>query len=162
MTNNRPLHNLTTRHRIGLLFALSCAYITRLRLPLALDDAEGRRIGASDSFERLESAPDEPGSRAYSIHLVDGRTLWILRPPPRGRGRAPMMAGGLVAPMRGPGPAPLPGWTVPWLSGGLGLAALLLVLFVAVAAGAWPVVRRLTRRLEALQRGVEAFGAGAA
>ena len=32
---------------------------------------------------------------------------------------------------------------------------------VAVAAGAWPVVRRLTRRLEALKQGVEAFGAGA-
>jgi signal transduction histidine kinase len=37
----------------------------------------------------------------------------------------------------------------------------LVVLFVAVAAGAWPVVRRLTRRLEALKQGVEAFGAGA-
>jgi signal transduction histidine kinase len=35
------------------------------------------------------------------------------------------------------------------------------VLLASVAAGAWPVVRRLTRRLEALQRGVEAFGAGA-
>jgi signal transduction histidine kinase len=34
------------------------------------------------------------------------------------------------------------------------------VLFVAVAAGAFPVVRRLTRRLEALKRGVEQFGAG--
>jgi signal transduction histidine kinase len=43
---------------------------------------------------------------------------------------------------------------------GLGLAVMLLVLFVAVAAGAWPVVRRLTRRLEALQSGVEKFGAG--
>ena len=37
----------------------------------------------------------------------------------------------------------------------------LVVLFVAVAAGAYPVVRRLTRRLEALKRGVEQFGAGA-
>jgi len=36
----------------------------------------------------------------------------------------------------------------------------LIVLFVAVAAGAYPVVRRLTRRLEALKRGVEEFGAG--
>jgi signal transduction histidine kinase len=38
---------------------------------------------------------------------------------------------------------------------------LLALLFVAVAASAYPVVRRLTRRLEALQRGVERFGAGA-
>jgi two-component system, OmpR family, sensor histidine kinase RstB len=43
----------------------------------------------------------------------------------------------------------------------LGLVVLLAVLFAAVAAGAWPVVRRLTRRLEALKAGVEAFGGGA-
>jgi signal transduction histidine kinase len=47
------------------------------------------------------------------------------------------------------------------LPAGLGLAVLLGLLFVAVATGAFPVVRRLTRRLEALQQGVEAFGAGA-
>jgi signal transduction histidine kinase len=38
---------------------------------------------------------------------------------------------------------------------------LLALLFLAVAAGAFPVVRRLTRRLEALKQGVETFGAGA-
>jgi signal transduction histidine kinase len=47
------------------------------------------------------------------------------------------------------------------LPDGVALALLLLVLFVAVAGGAWPVVRHLTRRLEALKQGVEAFGAGA-
>jgi len=41
------------------------------------------------------------------------------------------------------------------------MVLLLVVLFVAVAGGAFPVVRRLTRRLEALKQGVEAFGAGA-
>ncbi|HKX94624.1 MAG TPA: ATP-binding protein, partial [Methylibium sp.] len=41
------------------------------------------------------------------------------------------------------------------------LVALLLMLFLAVAGGAYPVVRRLTRRLENLKQGVEAFGAGA-
>ncbi|MBL8305651.1 MAG: HAMP domain-containing histidine kinase, partial [Rubrivivax sp.] len=46
-------------------------------------------------------------------------------------------------------------------TGGWGLVLLMVLLFVAVAAGAWPVVRRLTRRLEALKQGVEAFGAGA-
>jgi len=48
-----------------------------------------------------------------------------------------------------------PGW-----QRGVGLVVVLVVLFVAVAAGAFPVVRRLTRRLEALKRGVEQFGAG--
>jgi signal transduction histidine kinase len=37
----------------------------------------------------------------------------------------------------------------------------LVVLFIAIAAGAYPVVRRLTRRLESLKQGVEQFGAGA-
>jgi signal transduction histidine kinase len=37
---------------------------------------------------------------------------------------------------------------------------LLLALTLAVAIGAYPVVRRLTRRLERLQRGVDALGAG--
>jgi signal transduction histidine kinase len=128
----------------------------RLRLPLALDDGQGRRIGASASYLRREAdAPPGP-RRGQPIRLVDGRTLWIMRPPP----------------MRGPGPGPMPGRRgegggdappLPWwgLPGGLGLAAFLLVLFAAIAAGAWPVVRRLTRRLEALKQGVEAFGEGA-
>ena len=42
---------------------------------------------------------------------------------------------------------------------GIGLAFLGLLL-VAIAVGAYPVVRRLTRRLERLQRGVTALGAG--
>ncbi len=53
-------------------------------------------------------------------------------------------------------------WLLPHvLPEGVGLAALLVVIFIAVAGGAWPVVRRLTRRLESLKQGVEAFGAGA-
>ena len=43
---------------------------------------------------------------------------------------------------------------------GTGLVVILVLLFIAVAAGAFPVVRRLTRRLEVLKRGVEQFGAG--
>ena len=121
---------------------------TRLRLPLALDDAAGRRIAASDSFARRELETPDAARRLRAIGLSDGRTLWVPRP-----------GGG-----HGAGPN-RPGRRPPWLgppqwSDGVGLVALLLVLFMAVAAGAWPVVRRLTRRLEALQRGVEAFGAG--
>jgi signal transduction histidine kinase len=144
---------------------------SRLRLPLALDDAEGRRIGASASFlQREDEAPAGP-RRRQSIRLVDGRTLWFLRPPLRepggGPGRGMMRADGPMPMAQGwrsggpPGGAPPPWWSASVLPGGLGLAALSLVLFLAIGAGAWPVVRRLTRRLEALKRGVEAFGAGA-
>lgn len=56
-------------------------------------------------------------------------------------------------------------WAVarPWRTRGgppVAWGALLLALTVAVALGAYPMVRRLTRRLERLQAGVEALGAG--
>jgi signal transduction histidine kinase len=54
-------------------------------------------------------------------------------------------------------------WLVvpPWLlSGAPALILSLLLLFVAVAIGAWPVANRLTRRLKALRQGVETFGSG--
>ncbi|MGL6111458.1 MAG: ATP-binding protein [Rubrivivax sp.] len=149
---------------------------SRLRLPLALDDAQGTRIGASDAYLRREADAPPMARRGQQIRLDDGRTLWIMRPPPlRAPGAGPMrpgmraeddMHGGPGGPPRGmrPGamaPSGLSWWPLPMASGGLGVAALSLVLFVAIALGAWPVVRRLTRRLETLKRGVEAFGAGA-
>ena len=140
----------------------------RLRLPLALDDAQGVRIGASESFRRRETDGGAAVRRAQ-VRLEDGRTLWIMRPlPPRaGVAGRPGMDGGMRiglppdGPPRSGEPPPLGWWPGALPPGGLGIAALLLVLFAAIAAGAWPVVRRLTRRLEALKRGVEAFGAGA-
>lgn len=134
----------------------------RLRLPLALDDAQGVRIGASDSYVRREAEGGPRPRHAQQVPLQDGRTLWMLRPPLRGPPAisGAMRIGGEGRLRPGAGPA-LHWWPAALPPGGLGIAALLLVLFAAIAAGAWPVVRRLTRRLEALKRGVEAFGAGA-
>jgi signal transduction histidine kinase len=128
----------------------------RFRVPMALDDAQGRRVAASESFLRRQLDQPELAWRLLSVPLDDGRTLRVPRPVPRG-----------VGPQRTESPQGPAVW--PWgptgtgriWPDGLGLAALLLLLLLAVAAGAWPVVRRLTRRLESLQRGVEAFGAGA-
>lgn len=53
---------------------------TRLRMPMALDDAKGSRIAASDSFERRETEGVGP-RRMIPIALQDGRTLTILRGP---------------------------------------------------------------------------------
>lgn len=145
----------------------------RLRLPLALDDAQGTRIGTSESFAERSSESGTPGGlgaggdsgregrrRAYAVPLEDGRTLWVMRP-----GRRPGPAGmgpGGVGERRGEQPPPLialpflpPGW-----QGGAGLLVLLALLFAAVALGAWPVVHHLTRRLTRLRQGVEQFGAG--
>ena len=172
----------------------------RLRVPMALDDAHGQRIAASDSYQRRETAG---ALQATAVRLDDGRTLWLARrqfrtlyreaalrrhlegpvgpggPPPEQHGlRAPgqppaRLLSGESAPPRPdglsllpPGPdgltlrpmlRPIPLFGLPDAVGPLILVALL---FVAVAAGAYPVVRRLTRRLEALKQGVQAFGAG--
>lgn len=137
----------------------------RLRLPLALDDAEGRRIAAAPDYPRsgagtpdgAAGAVDEAGPHREGaapalrppqrVALSDGRILWVVRPY---RGRSGVRAGerGLL---REPPP----------FVRGTDLVVTLVLLFVAVAAGAYPVVRRLTRRLETLKRGVETFGAGA-
>ena len=159
----------------------------RLRVPLALDDRRGDRIAASDSFIRRDA---ERGHAATAVRLDDGRTLWLARrvvrrPSSDGGAADTIMAwrsgGGAVLMLRAqrgpllgdhpPGPAlgdrpPLAGPMPPLLSlpfgvpGAVGPLVLVALLFVAVAAGAYPVVRRLTRRLEALKLGVQAFGAG--
>jgi signal transduction histidine kinase len=144
----------------------------RLRVPLALDDPSGRRIGASDSFTRRQA---EGLGRGFPVKLEDGRTLWVMRRnlmrppgPPRpedegpGSPRMPREAG---APPPDAGPMFIPALPlhlpVPsMLQRSVGLALGLLILFVAVAAGAYPVVRHLTRRLQALKQGMETFGAG--
>ena len=133
----------------------------RLRLPLALDSPAGERIGASESFTRRLA---EGSARPLAVRLEDGRTLWIMRPGLRqaGGGGRNNPAGAAPAGRQAfdePPPIPLP-FVPPSWPRGVGLAVLLLVLFIAVSAGAYPVVRRLTRRLEALKQGVEQFGAG--
>lgn len=131
----------------------------RLRMPLALDDAAGVRIATSEAYARREEEGVERARRAVRLPLSDGRALWLLRPVPGGpRGAGMRGEGGAAL----GGPPLLPAWmpALPGLPGGVGLVVMLAVLFVAIALGAYPVVRRLTRRLEALQRGVELFGAG--
>ena len=108
---------------------------------------------------------EPPGRAGLDLEMPQGR-------PPRG----PMLGDHPPGPALGsrpPGPPALPEFgRLPALQGiaglplGMGLPQalgpliLVAMLFVAVAAGAFPVVRRLTRRLEALKQGVQAFGAG--
>lgn len=144
----------------------------RLRMPLALEDANGKRIATTQMFVRRA---DDPGAIIVSANLGDGRSLEMVRTV-----RPPMPPGSASGAM-GPGAAGGPGtagvrptrtdegpWAGPWLHRPVSpgapavstLAVVLVLLFVGVAAGAYPVVRRLTRRLESLKRGVEQFGAG--
>jgi signal transduction histidine kinase len=152
----------------------------RLRMALALEDASGARIAATPLFERRLN---ERGAVVVTANLGDGRRLELvrsLRPPPQGDARnggaaqgGPGAAGPdaeVVAPVVAASRPRLD--DIPWAGlwsprsvtpGGptvSTLAIVLVLLFIGVAAGAYPVVRRLTRQLELLKRGVEQFGAG--
>ncbi len=73
----------------------------------------------------------------FEVLTKDGQTLNLLLPRPK----------------RPPGGNP-------WLRPPFGFGWMLGLVALAVALGAYPVIRRLTLRLEALQRGVERWGAG--
>jgi signal transduction histidine kinase len=132
----------------------------RLRLPMALDDASGRRIAAADAYLRREA---DSGRSGQPVRLDDGRTLWVMRPGLARFGPTGARTSGGERPP-GAGPRTDRAWPAllipPQWPPGVGLLVLLALLFLAVALGAYPVVRSLTRRLESLQRGVERFGAG--
>ncbi len=142
----------------------------RLRMPLALEAADGSRIGTTQMFRRRL---DEPGAIVVSAELGDGRSLEMVRTmrPPNPPGGPAASGPGAAGPGQGAGVQRRPDegpWTSPWLHRPVSpgapavstLAVVLVLLFVGVAVGAFPVVRRLTRRLESLKRGVEQFGAG--
>jgi signal transduction histidine kinase len=157
----------------------------RLRIPMALDNALGERIATAPMMEDLLEHRPELSTRLQSTRLSDGRVLWVVRPGamrerlsmsllggplnfrhdqppgmgPGGPGNGPP---GMMPPPPGqPWLAPLGALVPPWLAHGLpALVLSLVLLFVAVAIGAWPVATRLTRRLQVLRDGVEAFGSG--
>lgn len=106
----------------------------------------GRTIVIRNSGgEILAQAPAQavrvPGAGLeFQVAMKDGQTLYIQlprpsRPPESRRARD-------------------------WLRSPLGFAWMLGLVALAVALGAYPIVRRLTKRLEALQRGVERWGGG--
>jgi signal transduction histidine kinase len=131
---------------------------------VAVTLADGRRLWMMRPQFGRQLLP-EPGN------LEPGRRPGVLGPGngpepegldgPGGRGRRD---GPGLGPGSGWGPGPEVPHFFPWPTSwpaGIGLATLLAMLFLAVAAGAYPVVRGLTRRLELLKLGVERFGEGA-
>jgi len=107
------------------------------RVPIALYAPDGTRIAQvgpqllGPGEARRRAEFPWGGRRVWTLELPDGR--WIAARLPR-RERPPL--------------APL------------GLVATLGLLAIAIAVGAYPVVRRATRRLERLKSSVEALGAG--
>jgi len=80
----------------------------------------------------------------FQVTMKDGQTLYVQLP------RANRPVGGPMPARR----------TQAWLQSAPGFAWLLGLVALAVALGAYPIVRRLTKRLEALQKGVERWGSG--
>ncbi len=119
---------------------------------LEIKDSSGKVVGRAKPPARRSPAdldaalgvppmPDaQPPKRAYAITLDNGQQLELVlpsRPPPR---------------FMRPDP--------PWYFSPWGFAWALGLMAIAVGLGAYPIVRRLTRRLEALQNGVDQWGAG--
>jgi signal transduction histidine kinase len=110
-------------------------FYTRLRIDLALYSRNGQLIAAAG--RRLPVLEVDGPS---SVRLQGHKGAWLI-PLPDGRF---LVTGILRGPWR-PGP---------WLLGALATIA------IAVALGAWPLTRRLTRRLERLKTGVDQLGEG--
>lgn len=110
----------------------------------------GRTIIIRDSGGHvLAEAPAQavrvPGAGLeFQVRMEDGRMLYIQLPRPN----------------RPPGNPLTSRRTRDWVESPVGFAWMLGLVALAVALGAYPIVRRLTKRLEVLQRGVERWGAG--
>ena len=119
---------------------------------LEIKDSSGKVVGRAKPPARRSPAdldaalgvPPTPASpppkRVYAITLDSGQQLELIlpnRPPQR---------------LMRPNP--------PWYFSPWGFALALGLMAIAVGLGAYPIVRRLTRRLEALQNGVDQWGAG--
>ena len=102
------------------------------------------RNEAGDILGQAMTRPSrEPGQgREYEVTMKDGSTLVVQFPP---RVRRP-----------GEGPTGRP-W---WGRGPGGLLWILGIVAVAVAIGTYPIIRRLTQRLDDLRLGVERWGEG--
>jgi two-component system OmpR family sensor kinase len=101
---------------------------------------DGARDIIGEAPARAVSIPGEGWE--FEVLMKDGQTLYVLLP----RRSASTNNPGRRAPE--------------WLQTPTGFAWLLGLVALAVALGAYPIVRRLTKRLEALQKGVERWGDG--
>jgi two-component system OmpR family sensor kinase len=114
--------------------------LSRTEREIVLRNSAGAVVGQAPA--RAVRVPGE--GLEFQVTMVDGQTLYINLPR---RNRPPGGAG--------------PGQRAQsWMQSPMGFAWLLGLVALAVALGAYPVVRRLTKRLEVLQKGVERWGDG--
>ena len=131
---------------------LVAGWLSRLEAENERAQRPGREIVLRDEAgEVVGQAPAKPirvpgQGPEFQVTTRDGKTLFIQLPRPPSRA----FGGGFVGPAGALGPTRLP-FSFAWM---LGLVAF------AVALGTYPIVRRLTKRLEAVEQGVKQWGNG--
>ena len=113
----------------------------RMARELVVRNAAGEVVGKSPA--RAVRVPGQ--GLEFQVEMNDGQTLYMQLPRPN----------------RPPG-TPVPArrndsW---WSLSPFGFVGMISLVGLAVALGAYPIVRRLTKRLEGLQKGVERWGQG--
>ncbi|TNF59678.1 MAG: HAMP domain-containing protein [Burkholderiales bacterium] len=107
---------------------------------IVLRNAAGEVLGQAPA-----TAVRVPGEALeFQVTMKDGQTLYVQLPRPSRPTGSPVPTRRAQA----------------WLQSPAGFAWLLGLVALAVALGAYPIVRRLTQRLERLQKGVERWGEG--
>ncbi len=91
--------------------------------------------------DRTRPTRDSIRGLEFQVDMKDGSSIWVQMPPRR----------------RAPG-EPLQGRA--WVRGPGGLLWMLGIVALAVAIGSYPIIRRLTQRLDHLRMGVERWGEG--
>lgn len=153
-----PLHQRLYL-RIWLAVVGTVVVLTVLAGWLARMEAESERaqrpgrviVVRNEAGEVVGQAPARPvripgQGPEFQVATVDGKTLFIQLPrlPNRSPGLGPGGPMGVLGPLRLP----------------ISFAWMLALVAFAVAVGAYPIVRRLTKRLEALEQGVRQWGDG--
>lgn len=118
---------------------------TAMAREMTITDANGQVL-VQGPFERIRRNETDPPR--FSIASADGHT-YVLEMTPR-----PGSASN-----RNNGPHGSHDWAF-WLRPPFGFLWLLGLVGIAVAVGVFPIIRRLLKRLENLQRGVQRFGEG--
>ena len=137
------------------LITLAVGWAWRVSRESTVREATVREIVLRNQAGEIIAQGQAPAERragrgpVFELQSSDGQRwqLELSRPP---RAGGPPHGGGNDGPM-----GMMLGWRPP-----LSFFWLLVIVAVAVALGAYPVIRRLTKRLEALQSGVERWGRG--
>ncbi|MGE8396325.1 MAG: HAMP domain-containing sensor histidine kinase, partial [Comamonas sp.] len=116
---------------------------TAMAREMTISNADGQVL-VQGPFERIRREDSE--IPRFAIQAADGQTYFLEMTPRVGGSRHPSQV-------------PAHDWAF-WLRPPFGFLWLLGLVGVVVAVGVFPIIRRLLKRLENLQRGVQRFGEG--